>query len=134
MILCRQKNMDTNAVYQNVISSNCEIGDLKGAWNASWEKYDFKKPAMLSQLATEFSNCLHMPDETVKQFINRVNDICASMVNDPGEEIKKTQVSMGICNEFAASAQIEARRDMSWAEYCTSIKDQATQFADISLF
>ena len=23
---------------------------------------------------------------------------------------------------------------MSWAEYCTSIKNQATQFADISLF
>ena len=56
------------------------------------------------------------------------------MVNDPGEAMKKTQVIKGICNEFAAHAQIEARRDMSWAEYCTSIKDQATQFADIMLF
>ena len=66
-----------------------------------------------------------MPDETVDQFINRLNDVCARK-NDPGEAMKKTQVIKGICNEFAAFAQIEARRDMSWAEYCTSIKDQAT--------
>ena len=46
------QSMGTNAVYQNVISSNCEIGDLKGAWNAIWDKYDSKKPAMQSQLAT----------------------------------------------------------------------------------
>ena len=126
--------MGTNAVYQNVISSNCEIGDLRGAWNAIWDKYDSMKPAMQSQLAQEFSNCLHMPDETVEQFINRLNDICARMVNDPGEAMKKTQVINGICNEFAALVQIETRRDMSWAEYCTSINDQAMQFADISLF
>ena len=106
------QSMGTNAVYQNVISSNCEIGDLRGAWNAIWDKYDSKKPAMQSQLATEFSNCLHMPDETVEQFINRLNDICARMVNDPGEAMKKTQVIKGICNEFAAFVQIEARRDM----------------------
>ena len=56
------------------------------------------------------------------------------MVNDPGEAMKKTQVIKGISNEFASFAQIEARRDMSWAEYCASIRDQATQFADISLF
>ena len=48
--------------------------------------------------------------------------------------MKKMHVIKGICNKFAAFFQIEARRDMSWAEYCTSIKDQATQFADISLF
>ena len=118
-------------MYQNVISFNC---DLRGAWNAIWEKYDSKKPVMQSHLATEFSNCLHMPDETVEQFINRLNNICACRVNDPGEAMEKTQVIKVICNEFAAFAQIEARRDMSWAEYCTSIKDKATQFADISLF
>lgn len=99
------QSMGTNAVYQNVISSNCEIGDLRGAWNAIWDKYDSKKPAMQSQLATEFSNCLHMPDETVEMFINRLNDICARVVNDPGEAMKKTQVIKGICNEFAAFAQ-----------------------------
>ena len=108
-------------MYQNVISSNCEIGDLRGAWNAIWDKYDSKKPAMQSHLATEFFNCLHMPDETVEQFINRLNDICARMVNDLGEAMKKTQVIKGICNEFAAFAQIEARRDMSWVDYCNSI-------------
>ena len=53
------------------------------------------------------------------------------MVNDPGEAMKKTQVIKGICNEIAAFALIEARRVMSWAAYCTIIKDQATQFADI---
>ena len=42
------------------------------------------------------------------QFINRLNDNC-----DPGEAMKKTQIMKGICNEFAALAQIEARRDMS---------------------
>ena len=90
---------------------------------------------MQSQLANEFSNCLHMPDETGEQFLNRLNDICARMVNDPGEAMKKTQhVIKGISNEIATFAQIEARRDMSWAEYCASIRDQATQFADISLF
>ena len=46
----------------------------------------------------------------------------------------KTQVIKGICNEFAAFAQIEVRRDISWAEYCTTITDQTTQVADISLF
>ena len=39
MILCRQKNMDTNAVYQNVISSNCEIGDLRAAVDSSHQGY-----------------------------------------------------------------------------------------------
>ena len=86
-----------------------------------------KKPAMQKQLATKFSNCLHMPVETVEQFINLVNDINARIVNEPGEAMKKTQIIKGNCNEFGVVVQIEERRDMSWAEYCTSIKDQATQ-------
>ena len=61
--------------------SNCEIGNLRGASTAIWEKYESKKSAMQSQLATEFSNCLHMPVETVEQYINRLNDIYARMVN-----------------------------------------------------
>ena len=46
-----------------------------------------------------------MPDEIVKQLINRLNDF---MVNDLGDAMKKTQVIKGICNEFAVFAQIEA--------------------------
>ena len=83
--------MGTSAVYQNDISASYKISNLKGAWDAIWDKYDSKKPAMQSQLANEFSNCLHMPDETGEQFLNRLNDICARMVNDPGEAMKKTQ-------------------------------------------
>ena len=75
------QSMGTNAVHQNDISSNSEIGDLRGVRNAIWKKYDFKKPAMQSQLVTEFSNCLLMPN--VEQFINRLNDIRARLVNDP---------------------------------------------------
>ena len=33
------QSMNTNAVYQNIISFNCEVGDLKGAWKAIMEKY-----------------------------------------------------------------------------------------------
>ena len=129
------QSMGTSAVYQNVISASCKIGNLKGAWDAIWDKYDSKKPAMQSPLPMNFPmNELHMPDGTVEQFLNRLNDICARMMNDPGKSMKKTQVIKGISNEFATFAQIEARRDMSWAEYCASIRDQATQFADISLF
>ena len=40
------QSMGANAVYQNVISPNCKIGDLRGAWNSIWEKYDCKKPTM----------------------------------------------------------------------------------------
>ena len=75
-----------------------------------------------------------MPDESVEQFINWLNNIRACMVKDPGEAMKKTQVIKGFCYGYAGFAKNKARRDMSWAEYCTSIKDQATQFADISLF
>ena len=107
-------------MYENVISSNRAIGDLRGAWNAIWEKYDSKKPATQSQLATKFSNCFHMPNEIVEQFINRLNDICACMVTDPGEAKKRLKSSRA-----TNLLHIEGRRDMSWAEYCTSIKEEA---------
>ena len=54
------QSIDTNAMYQNVISFKCEIGNLRKEWNAIREKYDSKNPAMQSQITTEFSNCLHM--------------------------------------------------------------------------
>ena len=44
------QSMGTIAV-SNVISSNCEIEDIRGAWNAIWDKHDSKKPAMKSQIA-----------------------------------------------------------------------------------
>ena len=46
-----------------------------------------------------------MPDETVEQLLNRLNDIYARMVNDPGE-VMKTQVIKGICNKIAAFAVV----------------------------
>jgi hypothetical protein len=50
--------MGMNAMYQSVISTTCEIGDLfVGAWKAIWDKYDAKKPAVQSQLATSNRNC-----------------------------------------------------------------------------
>ena len=72
---------------------------------------------MQSQLATEFSNCLHMPDDTFEQFSNRLNDICARMVNNPGEARKKKPVIKEI---FATNLQIlpRLRQDgihTSWA-------------------
>ena len=33
-----------------------------------------------------------MPDESVEQFINRLNDICARMVNDPGSDEEYSRV------------------------------------------
>jgi hypothetical protein len=128
------QSMGTNAAYQDVISTSCEIGDLKGAWDAIWDKYDSKKPAVQSQLATEFSNCVHMPHETVEQFINRINNICARMVKDPGDAMKKTQVVKGISNEFLNFCQIESRRDISYSEFCVNVKDHATMHADITVF
>ena len=44
--------------------------------------------AMQSQLAAKFSTRLHMPEESVEQLINRLNDTSAPMVNDPGAEMK----------------------------------------------
>ena len=82
-------SMGTNAVYHNVISCNCAIENLRGACSEICEKYDSNNLRMQSPLATKFSNCLHMPDETVEHFINQLNDICARMVNDPGEAMKK---------------------------------------------
>jgi hypothetical protein len=51
------QSMGTNAMYQSVISTICEIGDLFSAWKAIWDKYDSKKHAMQSQLATGNRNC-----------------------------------------------------------------------------
>ena len=56
----------------------------------SGDIYNYKKPAMQSQLATEFSHSLHMLDETVEQVIHRLYDICTRMGNDPRGALIKT--------------------------------------------
>ena len=70
---------------------------------------------------------LRLPEQCI-YIIHRLNDISVCMVNDTGEAMK---ISSKVFAEFI---QIEARQNMSWAKYCTSIKDQAKQFAYISLF
>ena len=65
----------------NVLRLVCTMARGIHSFVALREKYDSKKPAMQSQLA-EFSNCLHMPVETVEQYINRLSDISACMAND----------------------------------------------------
>jgi hypothetical protein len=94
------QSMGMNAMYQSVISTTSEIGDLFGAWNAIWDKYYSKKLAMQSQLATEFANCFQMPDEPMETFLNKINEICARMFTDPGDDMKKAQVVKGVIDDF----------------------------------
>jgi hypothetical protein len=128
------QSMGMNAMYQSVISTTCEIGDLFGAWKAIWDKYDSKKPAMQSQLATEFANCFQMPDEPMETFLNKINEICARMVTDPGDDMKKAQVVKGVIDDFYSFAAQETRKVSSWSDFCASMIDQATQTADIADF
>ena len=76
-----------------------------------------------NRLVTKFCNCLRMPNETWK-CIYPLKDICACMINDPGEAMERTQVIKGIFNELATFARLKPNK-MLWAEYCTSIKNQA---------
>ena len=85
--------------YQNVTSSNREIGDLEEHGVRFERNMIPKKPAMQSQHATGFSNCLHMSDETAL-VINRLNGICACMFKYPGEAMKKAKVINGIATNL----------------------------------
>jgi hypothetical protein len=38
------------------------------------------------QLATEIVNCFQMPDEPMETFLNKINEICARIVTDPGDD------------------------------------------------
>jgi parvulin-like peptidyl-prolyl isomerase len=106
------QSMGMNAMYQSVINTTCcEIGDLFGAWKAIWAKYDSKKPAIQSQLATEVANCFQMPDEPMETFLNKINEICARMmVTDPGEDMKKAQVVKGVIDDFYSFAAQKPER------------------------
>jgi hypothetical protein len=98
------------------------------------DKYDSKKPAMQSQLATEFANCFQMSDEPMETFLNKINEICARMVTDPVKDMKKAQVVKGVIDDFYSFAAQETRKVSSWSDFCASMIDQATQTADIADF
>jgi hypothetical protein len=63
-----------------------------------------------SQLATEFANCFRMPDEPMETFLNKINEICARMVTDPGDDIKKAQAVKGVIDDFYSFAAQEPER------------------------
>ena len=117
--------MNENPVFQSVISSYCEIGDLAKAWKLIWDKFDSKKPAMQSKLASDFSNAAQTT--TVDAFINEIDIICSRMTEPPGDAMKKTQIAKGIDDIFYLFAQSEALKDCSWQEFCERVKDHAAQ-------
>jgi hypothetical protein len=41
-----------------------------------------------------------MPDEPMETFLNKINEICARMVTDPGDDMKKDQVVKGVIDDF----------------------------------
>jgi hypothetical protein len=73
------------------------------AWKAIWDK-----TVMQSQLATEFANWFQMPDKPMKTFLNKINEICARMVTDHGDDMKIAQVVKGViddCYSFICSTR-----------------------------
>jgi hypothetical protein len=106
------------AMYQSVISTTCDIRDLFGAWKAIWDKYDSKKPAMQSQLATELQIVFRCQ---MNRWGHKINEICARMVTDPGDDMKKAQVVKGVFDDFYSFAAQETRKVSSWSDFCASI-------------
>jgi hypothetical protein len=68
---------------------------MLGAWKAIWDK-----TVMQSQLVTEFANCFQMPDKPMKTFLNKINEICARMVTDHGDDMKRAQVVKGVIDDL----------------------------------
>ena len=129
--------MGENPEFLSVLRGNdCETGDLATAWKNIWDKYDSKKPAYQSKLANDFANCVQtIPGGAgVDNFINRLNTICSKMEDSPGESLKKTQVVKGIDEKFYVFAHAESLREMSWSDFCVSVRDHATQLTDIMEF
>jgi hypothetical protein len=75
-----------------------------------------------------------MPDEPMETFLNKINEICARMVTDPGDDMKKAQLVEGIIDDFNSFAAQETRKVSSWNDFCASMKDQATPTADFADF
>ena len=87
------------------VSSNGAIEDLRGAWNAIWEKYDSN--------AEPSCTC---PMKLSSSLLSAERHLCSY-----GQRSWRCDEEDS-SHQFAAFVQIEARRNMSWAEYCTSIK------------
>jgi hypothetical protein len=66
-----------------------------------------------------------MPDEPMETFLNKINEICAGMVTDPGDDIKKAQVVKGVIDDYFSFAAEETREVSSWSDLCASMIDQA---------
>ncbi len=56
------------------------------------------------------------------------------MVDAPGDALKKTQVVKGIDEPYYLFAHAESLKESSWSEFVDSIKDHATQAADVAIF
>jgi hypothetical protein len=66
--------------------------------------------------------------------LNKISEICAHMVTDPGDDMKKAQVVKGVIDDFYSFVVQETRKVSSWSHFCASMVDQATQTADIADF
>jgi hypothetical protein len=53
--------------------------------------------------------------------LNKINEICARMVTDPGDDMKKAQVVKGVIDDFYSFAAQETRKVSSWSDFCASI-------------
>jgi hypothetical protein len=70
-----------------------------------------------------------LPDEPMESFLNKINEICARMVTDPGDNMKKAEVVKGVINNFYSFAAQETRKVSLRSDFCASMIDQATQTA-----
>jgi hypothetical protein len=70
----------------------------------------------------------------MESFWDKINDICARVVTDPGDDMKKVQVVKGVIDDFYSFAAQETRKVSSWSDFCASMIDQATQASDIADF
>jgi hypothetical protein len=51
-----------------------------------------------------------MPDAPMETFLNKINEICARMNTNPGDDMKKAQVIKGVINNFYSFAAQETER------------------------
>jgi hypothetical protein len=75
-----------------------------------------------------------MPDAPMETFLNKINEICARMNTNPGDDMKKAQVIKGVINNFYSFAAQETRKVSLRSDFCASMIDQATHNADIADF
>jgi Txe/YoeB family toxin of Txe-Axe toxin-antitoxin module len=67
------------------------------------------------------ANCFQMT------FLTKINEICARVVTDPFDDMKKAQAVKGVIDDFYSFAAQETRKKVSsWGDFCASMIDQAT--------